>query len=312
MLNYVLKRILQAIPVFIGSTLLIYALVFLMPGDPVRALFGDKPVSEATLTIIRTQYHLNEPFIIQYLYFLKGLFTFDLGVTFAGREIIDVIASVFPNTLMLGTLAFVFEVIIGVGLGIFVGLKRGSFADSFTMVSSLVLVSIPPLVLGYALQFLFGIQLKVLPVTVGTHMDFLHLLMPSFVLATVSIATIIRLTRASISDVRGADFVRTARAKGISEGLVIRRHIFRNSMIPVITYLGIDLVALFSGAILTEQIFNIQGVGNTLYKYILIGEAPAVVTIATLFLILYIVSNIVIDCLYAALDPRIRYGKEVA
>jgi oligopeptide transport system permease protein len=309
LLRYSGKRVLQALPVFLGATFILYALIFLQPGDPVRAMFGEKPPSPATIAMIRHQYHLDQPFIVQYLYFLKGIVTLDFGKTFAGRDVLEVIATVMPNTLALGVVAFVIEILIGVGFGVVCGLKKGTLFDNGALLVSLVLVSIPPLVLGFLLQYLLGIKMKVIPVTVGSNIDLYHLIVPGLIIATVSIATIIRLTRSSVSEIRGADFVRTARSKGLQRGQVTRNHVFRNSLIPVVTYLGGDFVAILSGAILTEAIFNINGIGNTMLRYVLNGEGAVVVSIASFFLLMYVVMNILVDILYAVLDPRIRVGK---
>lgn len=310
MVWYVTKRLLQSIPVFIGATFLIYSLVFLQPGDPVRAMFGDKQPTEATLAAVRAEYGLDKPFIFQYLTFLINAVTLHFPNTFSGRPIMDVISTVLPNTLALALMAFFFEALIGIVLGVISGMKKNSIFDSVTLFVTLLIVSVPPLVLGFILQYLLGTQAKLIPPTVGQNIDFYHLLIPSLILASVSIATVVRLTRAEVSSVRGADYVRTAKAKGLEDFDVTLKHILRNSLIPVITYLGNDFVALMSGAVITETIFNINGIGNQLFKFITQGEGAAVVSIVTIFLMFYIVCNIIIDILYAAIDPRIRLTKE--
>jgi oligopeptide transport system permease protein len=307
--QFIFKRVLQAIPVFLGSTLIVYALIFLMPGDPVRAMFGDKPPSEGAMMMVRAQYNLDKPFIIQYLLFLKGIFTFNFGMTFSGQPIIDIIMKTLPTTFYFALFAFVLEAIIGLAVGIFVGLRKGSWVDSATTMITLVLISIPTFVMGTTLQFFLGTKWHIFPSTVDKHFDIQHLFLPALILATVSIASVVRLTRSYISETSRFDFVRTARAKGLTKSSVNTKHILRNSLIPVVTYLGIDFVTLMAGAIITEAIFNINGMGNMMFRYILAGEGPAVVSIATLFMLFYTVSNIIIDVIYAFLDPRIRIGK---
>lgn len=306
--KYLLRRILQMIPVVIGTTLLIYALVFALPGDPVAAMFGDKPINAAVAAQIRSEYNLDKPFIIQYLVFLKNALTLDFGKTFAGQPVIEVIGGAFPVTVKLAIMAFVFEAIFGVAFGIISGLKKGKWYDSVILIVSLLLISVPTFVTGFVLQYLFGVKWGLLPVTAGSNPGFIDLLMPASVLGSVSMAYIIRLTRSEISSNIAEDYVRTARAKGMSHGSVTLRHILRNSMIPVVTYLGADIGALMGGAMITERIFNINGIGNTLYKGIIRGEGTLVVSIVTLLVLVFVVCNLVVDMLYAVLDPRIRYA----
>ena len=305
--RYLLRRILQMIPVILGTTLLIYALVFAMPGDPVAAMFGDKPVNQAVAAQIRAEYNLDKPFIVQYLIFLKNALTLDFGKTFAGQQVIDVIGRAFPVTIKLAIMAFCFEAIFGVVFGIISGLKKGKWYDSVILVFSLLLISVPTFVTGFVMQYFLGVKWHLLPVTTGANPGFVDLLMPAMVLGSVSMASIIRLTRSEITSNIAEDFVRTARAKGMSNKMVILRHVLRNSLIPVVTYLGADLGALMGGAMISERIFNIQGVGNTLYQAILRGEGTLVVSIVTIMVFIFVVCNLIVDMLYAVLDPRIRY-----
>ena len=306
--KYLLRRILQMIPVVLGTTLLVYALVFALPGDPVKAMFGDKPVNEAVAAQIRAEYHLDQPFIVQYFIYLKNALTLNFGDTFAGQPVLDEITRAFPVTIRLGLMAFVFEAIFGVVFGIISGLKKGKWYDTVILIVSLLLISVPTFVTGFVMQYVFGIQWAILPVTAGAGPGFLDLLMPAMVLGSVSMAYIIRLTRSEISSNIAEDYVRTARAKGMSNGQVMLRHVLRNSLIPVVTYLGQDIGALMGGAMITEQIFNIHGIGFLTYQSILKGEANLVVSIVTLLMLIFVVCNLVVDMLYAALDPRIRYA----
>lgn len=306
--KYLLRRILQMIPVVLGTTLLVYALVFALPGDPVKAMFGDKPVNEAVAAQIRAEYHLDQPFIVQYLIYLKNALTLNFGETFAGQSVLDEITRAFPTTIRLGLMAFVFEAIFGVVFGIISGLKKGKWYDTVILIVSLLLISVPTFVTGFVMQYILGIKWTILPVTAGSDPGFLDLLMPAMVLGSVSMAYIIRLTRSEISSNIAEDYVRTARAKGMSNGQVMLRHVLRNSLIPVVTYLGQDIGALMGGAMITEQIFNIHGIGFLTYQSILKGEANLVVSIVTLLMLIFVVCNLVVDLLYAALDPRIRYA----
>lgn len=308
MLWYIGRRLLQVIPVFLGATLLLYALVFLRPGDPVAALGGDRGLPPAAEAAIRDAYHLNEPFIVQYLYYLKGIFTFDMGVTFTGRPVVEVIAQALPVTFQLAAMAIVFETVFGIGFGLVAGLRKGKIFDSAVLVWSLLLIALPTFVVGFMLQIVVGVQLGWLPVTAGRDPDFVSLLMPAIVLASVSFAYILRLTRTSVVENVTADFVRTARAKGLPRDKVVTRHVLRNSLIPVVTFVGADLGNLMAGSIVTEGIFNINGVGGTLYNAIIRGENVTIVSLTTVLVIFYIVANLLVDLLYAVLDPRIRYA----
>ncbi|KFI44730.1 oligopeptide transport system permease protein [Bifidobacterium bohemicum] len=306
--KYLLRRILQMIPVVLGTTLLVYALVFALPGDPVKAMFGDKPINQAVAAQIRAEYNLDKPFIIQYLLFLKNALTLNFGNTFAGQPVIDEIARAFPVTIKLGLMAFVFEALFGVVFGIISGLKKGKWYDAVILIVSLLLISVPTFVTGFLMQYFIGVKWHLLPVTAGNDPGFLDLLMPAMVLGSVSMAYIIRLSRSEISSNISEDYVRTARAKGMTNRSVIVRHVLRNSMIPVITYLGQDLGALMGGAMISETIFNIHGIGFLTYQSILKGESNMVVSIVTLLTLIFVVCNLVVDMLYAVLDPRIRYA----
>ena len=307
MLRYIGRRLLQTIPVFFGATFLIFAMVYLMPGDPVAALGGDRGLSEAAAAQIRAQYNLDKPFWMQYLLYLKGVFTLDFGTAFNGQKVTSIMATAFPTTAKLAIYALAIETILGISLGVIAGMRRGTWFDSTILVVSLLLISVPTFVLGFVLQYVLGVQLAILPTTASASVDLRSLTMPAMVLGGVSLAYVIRLTRQSVSENVSADYVRTARAKGLSNGVVMTRHILRNSLIPVATFIGGDLGALMGGAIITEGIFNIHGVGGTLWNAIIKGEPQTVVSVTTVLVLVYIIANLIVDLLYAVLDPRIRY-----
>lgn len=309
MVRYAGRRLLQMIPVFFGATLLIYAMVFALPGDPVAALGGERALSPAVQEQIRANYNLDKPFLVQYLLYLKGVFTLDLGTTLRGsRPIVDVLAGAYPVTIKLALMALAFEAVAGITVGFIAGVRKGRWFDATALVLSLVVIAVPTFVIGFLLQFFIGVRLGWLPVTAGNSPGFKELLMPALVLGAVSFAYVLRLTRTEVAENLSADYVRTARAKGLSGTRVMVVHVLRNSLVPVITFLGADLGALMGGAIVTEGIFNISGVGGTLYRAILQGEGPTVVSFTTVLILVFIISNLVVDLLYAALDPRIRYA----
>lgn len=309
MFGYIIRRILQAIPVFFGTTLLIYFMVFAMPGDPIVALFGDHGVNEAVATQLRARYHLDQPFIVQYLIYIGGIFHGDFGTSFSGQPVADILASTFPVTIRLASIALFIEMLVGISVGLVAGLRKGKLFDASSLVVSLILISLPIFVIAFVMQLVFALNLGWARPTVSAAADWNELILPGIVLATISVAYIIRLTRSSVIETEGQDFVRTAYSKGLGRRRVIGVHILRNSLIPVVTYLAVDFGVLLVGATVTEGIFNVPGVGRTLYQAIIRGEGPTVVSFVTVMVLIYLVVNLITDLLYAALDPRIRYGK---
>ncbi|MCV7196503.1 ABC transporter permease [Mycobacterium angelicum] len=305
---YVVRRIAVMVPVFFGATLLIYGMVFLLPGDPVAAMAGDRPLSPAVAAGLRARYHLDDPFLLQYLRYLGGLLHGDLGRAYSGLPVSSVLAHAFPVTLRLALIALAVEAVLGIGFGVIAGLRHGGIFDATVLIAGLIIIAIPIFVLGFLAQFVFGVRLGLAPVTVGGHATFARLLLPGIVLGAVSFAYVVRLTRSAVAANAHADYVRTATAKGLARPRVVTVHILRNSLIPVVTFLGADLGALMGGAIVTEGIFNIHGVGGVLYQAVTRQEAPTVVSIVTVLVVIYLITNLLVDLLYAALDPRIRYA----
>lgn len=309
--RYILRRLLQAIPVLVGSTLLIYAIVFALPGDPIAALAGEKRIDPNIVAILREQYHLNDPFLVQYWYYVVGLLGGDFGTTFAGVGVDEIMAGKFQVTINLAATALVMEAVIGVGLGLYAALRHGRASDSMILASTLVLISVPTLVTGFVLQLLLGVKLKqagidLFPVA-GVTEGWRSYLLPGFVLAGTSIAYLTRLARNSLVEILRADYIRTAVAKGLPRSRIVGRHALRNALIPLVTYLGADLGTLMGGAVITETIFNLPGIGQQLFSSVYLREQPVVVGIVTVLVLIYILANLVVDLLYAVLDPRIRY-----
>jgi oligopeptide transport system permease protein len=305
--RYVARRLLQTIPVFIGTTLIIFTLVFALPGDPIRALSGDKPVSPAVYAELRDRYNLDDPFFVQYGKYMAGLVQGDFGQSFRGREVSEILAERFPVTVKLALVAFVFEILIGIAAGVLAGLRRGSFIDNLVLLTTTLVVSIPVFVLGFTAQLTLGVELGWFPIA-GLGEGWYSYLLPGLVLGALSLAYVARLTRTSLVENMRADYVRTATAKGLPRSRVVGRHALRNSLIPVVTYLGVDLGALMGGAIVTEGIFNIPGIGQQVFLSIRAQEGPVVVGIVTALVLVFVLANLLVDVLYAVLDPRIRYG----
>ena len=304
--RYVIRRLLQMIPVFFGATFLIYALVFAMPGDPIRALAGDRPINPNVITELRARYHLDDPLPVQYGIYMGNLFQGDLGTDFRGRPVTEYLKTRIPVTLRLTILAFLIEAILGLIAGILAGLRRGNIADNLVLVSTTAVISIPIFVLGFIAQLYLGVELDWFPVA-GLRNGWFSYALPAMVLASVSLAFVARLTRTSLVENLRADYVRTATAKGMPRKRVVGVHALRNSLIPVVTFLGVDLGQLMAGAIITETIFNLPGVGRAVFESVLRHEGTVVVGIVTFLVLVFIVSTLVVDLLYALLDPRIRY-----
>jgi oligopeptide transport system permease protein len=304
--RFVARRLLLTIPVLIGASFLIFAMVYALPGDPIRALAGDRPLPEAVQAQLRDQYNLDDPLWLQYGKYVGGLVQGDFGTDFSGRPVSDTIEQRLPVTAKLALSAVIFEAVIGLLAGILAGIRRGSWFDNVVLISTTLIVSVPVFVLGFIAQYLFGLKWGLFP-TSGINDGWYSYVLPGLVLASLSLAYVARLTRTSLADNLRSDYVRTAKAKGLKPSTVIGKHALRNSLIPVVTYIGADIGALMGGAIVTESIFNIPGLGRAVYDAVLRQEGAVVVGIVTLFVFFYIFFNLVVDVLYALLDPRIRY-----
>lgn len=306
MARYVARRLLLAIPVLLGASFLIFAMVFALPGDPIRALAGDRPLAPAVQAQLRAEYNLDDPLPLQYAKYVGDLAQGDFGTDFRGRPVSEIIGDRLPITAKLAAVALVFEAVFGLLAGILAGINKKSFFDNLVLVTTTMVVSIPVFVLGFGAQYFLGLRLGLFPIA-GVQDGFQGYLLPGFVLAALSLAYVARLTRTSLVENLRNDYVRTARAKGLTPTSVVGKHTLRNSLIPVVTFLGADLGQLLSGAVVTEGIFNIPGLGRAVFDAIRSQEGAVVVGIVTLFVLVYIFFNLVVDVLYAALDPRIRY-----
>ncbi|MGC4744258.1 ABC transporter permease [Micromonospora sp. DT201] len=305
--RYLLRRLLQLVPVFIGTTFLIYWLVWAVPGDPFAGKCGERRCPDQYIAFMTDKYHLDQNVFVQYGNYMKNLLQGDFGQTFSQQEISDIIATAYPNTLKLALVALAIEAVIGLGAGVLTGLRRNGFLDNLVLVSTLFLIALPVFVVGFVLQWLLGVQWHIVKPTVSSEMRWSELIVPGFVLGSASVAYIARVARTSIAENRRADYVRTAIAKGLPMRRVVGVHLLRNSLIPVVTLLGTDLGALMGGAIVTEGIFGINGIGRSVYRAIVTKESATVVGIVVVLVLVYLVMNLLVDLLYAALDPRIRY-----
>ncbi|MDN5385103.1 MULTISPECIES: ABC transporter permease [Streptomyces] len=305
--RYVVRRLLQMVPVFFGATLLIFLMVNVM-GDPIAGLCGDRACDTATAAQLRREFGLDKPLWRQYATYLGNVFTGDFGTAFNGRPVLELMASAFPVTLRLTVVAILFEIVVGITLGVVTGLRRGRPVDTSVLVLTLVVIAVPTFVTGLLLQLLLGVRWGWIRPSVSPDATLGELIVPGLVLASVSLAYVTRLTRTSLVENRRSDYIRTAVAKGLPRRRIVVRHLLRNSLIPVVTFIGTDIGALMGGAIVTERIFNIHGVGYQLYQGILRQNTQTVVGFVTVLVLVFLAANLLVDLLYAVLDPRIRHA----
>lgn len=308
MLVYIARRFLQAIPVVIGVTFLIFLLMFILPGDPARMLV-QKGASPEVLQRVREAYGLDKPWYVQYGKYMWKLLHGDFGTSIRYRRpVIDMMKDHYPNSVRLALVALMIEAVLGVAAGIISAVKRYSFLDVLVTLSTTILVAMPIFWFAMLLQVFFGLKLGVLPISGMGDGSWRYYVLPAIALASVHTAFVARLTRSSMLEVIRQDYIRTARAKGLSEWRVILKHALKNALIPVVTILGLDFGGLIGSAILTETVFSWPGVGRVIYLAILQRDPPVVVGGVLILVLVFIFLNLVVDISYAYLDPRIRYG----
>jgi oligopeptide transport system permease protein len=305
--RYVVRRVLQLILVFVGVTLLIYGMVYALPGDPIRGMAGDRPLAPSVVHTLQQRYNLNDPFFVQYGKYIWGLLHGDLGQDFDGNNVSTLMSERWPITIRLALTAWVIEVLFGLTLGIVAALRRGKWVDHTVLVFTIAVVSVPIFVLGYTAQLLLGVKAHILPVSGAVDGWPRSYILPAVILAAFGLASVARLTRTSVLENLRADYVRTAISKGLSTPRIVIRHVLRNSLIAAITYLAIDLGYLLGGTVIIEGIFNLPGVGQLLFTSIQTHEGPVVVGVSTALVLIFLLANLAVDLLYGVLDPRIRY-----
>lgn len=305
MFAYVVRRLLLTIPVLVGVATLVFALIHMVPGDPAEAMLGDT-AAPAALAELRTRLGLDQPLATQYVRFLRGLVVGDLGTSFRyGTPVVREIASRMGPTAELALVAMLVSVVIAIPLGIVGALFRGRAPDHVAMTASLVGIAMPNFWLGPVLAIIFAVWLGWLPVS-GTG-TWRHLVLPAVTLGAALAAVTARMTRASLVDELGELYVKAARARGLRESHAVVRHAFRNSLIPIVTILGLQLGAVLTGTIVTETIFSWPGVGRLLIQSINSRDYPLVQGCVLLIATTYVTMNLVVDVVYGWLDPRIRY-----
>ena len=330
---YIIKRLLQLIPVILGVTIIAFSLIQLAPGDPARTMLGQH-ATEKELNEIREKYGLDQPVYIQYGIWLNGVLHGDLGRSILTKElVVNEISERFPNTIELAISAMIFAIVIGGIAGIISASKQYSITDYTVMGIALFGISMPVFWLGIMLMLIFGVILGWLPI--GGRIDLFipfqritgfmvfdsiitgnfqalisvlkHLILPSIALGTIPMAIIARVTRSSMLEVLRQDFIRTERAKGLTERVVIYKHAVRNAMVPVVTVIGLNFGLLLAGAILTETVFSWPGLGRLVVNSVYERDYPLVVGCILIFAIVFVVVNLITDILYTYIDPRIKY-----
>jgi len=321
MVRYIVRRLLQFIPVFLGVTLLLFILTRVIPGDPIAMLSGQRVQNPTILANMRHAYGLDLPIWQQFWNYLVAIFKGDFGTSIAtGRPVSEIFLEKYPYTLKLAIAAIAVEIVVGLGAGIISAVKQYSFWDVMVTLSTSILVSLPVFWLGMIFQLFFGIWLKqwtngqfYLPISGAggpgsPFPSYVYLILPAITLASVSTAYAARIMRSQLLEVNGSDYIRTAHAKGFSDTAVLWRHAMKNALIPVVTFVALDLGAMMAGAILTETVYNWPGIGYTIYLAINKRDWPVVIGSTIIVTIVYMVINLVVDISYAFLDPRIRYG----
>ena len=304
MLKFIGKRVLMLIPVLIGVSLIVFTLMQLSPGDPAMIILGAQAAPE-DIAILREEMGLNDPLVVQFFRFLFGMFRLDFGTSYKdGMPVLDKLLEALPYTAQLTFSAVLLALIVGIPAGIISATKQYSIFDRIATVAALIGFSTPNFWLSIMLILVFSVNLQWLPVS-GTG-SILHLVLPSIALGLQSAAVFTRMTRSSMLEVLNMDYIRTARAKGLSERVVILKHALKNALIPVITVVGLQIGLLFGGAILTETVFAWPGVGRLMIDSIRAKDTPVVQGGVIFTASIFVFINLLVDILYAYVDPRVK------
>lgn len=304
--KFVIRRLLQMVLVLLGATLILFCCLFLF-GNPVENLGGsDRARDPATVKLLEEKYGLNDNIIVQYGHYVQNVATGNLGESYRQRRPVnDILSARVGYTAGLAGLAIVIDIVIGLSAGIIAAIRRYSIADVGVTLITTLFIGLPVFVVGLMLQYVFGVKLQILPIS-GFNEGLKSYILPAFTLAIIDAALVARLMRGTMLEVLRADYIRTAVAKGLAPRVVIGKHAIRNSIIPVVTYLGISFGTLLGGALVTEAVFGLPGVGSALLVAIQTNDNPIVQGIVVYGVAVFVVLNLLVDVLYAFLDPRIR------
>lgn len=304
MLKYIIRRILQMIPVLLGISFIIFSIMAFTPGDPAKLILGENATEEAVMQL-KEEMGLNDKFIVRYVRYITNALKGDFGVSYRNKlPVFEELFSRFPTTLTLTFWAISISVIIGIPIGIISAVKQYTIIDNLSLIVTLILTSVPGFWLGLMLIMLFSLKLGWLPATgIDT---WKHFVLPSVTLAGSCMATVIRMTRSSMLEVIRQDYIRTARAKGAGEKRVILKHAFKNALLPIITVVGLTFGLQLGGAIITESVFAIPGLGTLMVTSVRMKDIPMVMA-SVLFVAFAVgIINLIVDILYAFIDPRVK------
>ena len=311
--SYVLRRLLVAIPLLLLISLGVFALVNLAPGDPARSLLGSRQSSPETLAAIREQYHLDDPFVVQYLIWLRQVFVWDLGRSIQGSELVTtMILQRLPLTIFLGLYGSLVALGLGIPLGILAAYRHGSEVDRGVVTLGVIGVSAPAFATGIFLLYVFGVYLGWFPIFGqgdGPLDQVWHLTLPAIALGFTVMGLVIKITRASMIEQLQKDYVAFARARGLTSRRITTSYVLRNALIPVVTAAGLIVVGLLTGAVLVEVTFGLPGLGSLLVTSVTQRDLPVIQGIVLILAIFIVLMHIGIDVLYTLIDPRIRFGR---
>ena len=314
MMAYIARRLISMIPSLILTTILVFSFMHMIPGDPAALMLGDLATPEQ-VERLRESMGLNRPLYVQYGLWVRGLLQGDMGRSiFFNQPVLTVIADRAETSIFIAIITMTMIVLIGVPLGILAAARHNSVLDQTISGVSMFFASVPTFWLGLNLMFFFAVVLRWFPtsgfpsvLSTGDWSNLRHLVLPCITLAAPNSALVIRMTRSSMLDVSRADYVKTAYAKGLKETSVTLKHIFRNSMIAVVSVLGFTFVGLMAGTVVTETVFSLPGVGRLIVESVLRRDYPVIQGIILVIALLYMTVNLLVDVIFAFLDPRIRY-----
>ncbi len=313
MFAFIARRLVATIPVLLFVAVFVFMLLRRTPGDPAAVIAGDNATSDQ-VDAIRAKLGLDEPLLTQFYIWFSRMLSGDFGESFFFKKTVaELITQRIEPTLMLSLCTIVLSVSIAIPLGVWAAARQGGWVDRIVMGFSVMGFSVPTFVIGYLLIYIFAIQFSWLPVqgyrrlSEGLDEFALRMILPSFTLATIFVALVSRITRASVIETLGEDYIRTARAKGLPARTVLLRHALRNAAVPIVTVIGIGIAALIGGAIITESVYNIPGIGRLTVDAVLARDFPVIQIVILVFSVAYVLINLVIDLAYSVLDPRIRY-----
>ncbi len=312
MRKYVFKRIVLMFLLLLGMSFIVFASLYIAPGDPATLVAGVS-ATEEDIAQVRASLGLDKPFLVQYLIYLKNLVTLDLGTSYTTRQpILNEILVRLPNTLNLACASMILAVLVGIPAGILTALKKDKLVDNVLTTGSLIGISIPNFLLGTILMYIFSVVLKWLPSGGMTHyfwtpIGFKEVILPAIALSTATVASFTRIGRSAMLDVLQSDYIRTAKSKGLKRKTIIGVHALRNALIPLVTQFGTSFGGLLGGAIITEQVFVINGIGTYLIKAINNRDYPVVQSTVLVIAAMFILINLLVDLFYCVIDPRIKY-----